>query len=81
MLLPCLALIGIVLATETMSSAGQSSIASKKGHDLLAAQVERVAAVAMRAASDAGEARADLQLVSYRAAAGPELWRRCQVQW
>ncbi|CAK9054019.1 LINE-1 retrotransposable element ORF2 protein, partial [Durusdinium trenchii] len=37
----------------------------QKGHDQLAAQLERVAAVAVRASSDAGEARADLQLVFF----------------
>eukprot|EP00913_Durusdinium_trenchii_P029251 g27419.t1 len=37
----------------------------QKGHEMLEAQVERVAAVAVRVASDAGEARADLQLVFF----------------
>ena len=37
----------------------------QKGHDQLVAQVERVAAVAARAACDAGESRADLQLVFF----------------
>ncbi|CAK9043707.1 unnamed protein product [Durusdinium trenchii] len=42
-----------------------ATLGLQKGRDQLAAQLERVAAVAVRASSDAGDARADLQLVFF----------------